>query len=69
MAAVFFLSIIAKLKQSMKTTTTIALHQGVSSRPLRAAVETIIWRVRLYWRWLIITTMAAPNPMMKGGEA
>lgn len=52
----------------MKTTTTIALHQGVSSRQLRVAVENLIWRVRLYCRWLIITTMAAPNPMMKGGE-
>lgn len=53
----------------MKTTSTIALHQGASFWQLRAAVENLIWRVRLYCRWLIITTMAAPNPMAKGGEA
>lgn len=37
-----------------------------------AAAETIIRRVRIYCRWLIITTMAAPNPTCrlsrKGGE-
>ncbi len=53
----------------MKTTTTITLHQGASSRQFRAAVETFNWRVRVYCRWLIITTMEAPNPMAKGGEA
>lgn len=31
---------------SMKTTSSIALHQSVSSRLLRAVVENLIWRVR-----------------------
>ena len=53
----------------MKTTTTITLHQSASSRQFQAAVENLIWRVRVYCRWLIVTTMAAPNPMAKGGKA
>lgn len=40
---------------------------------LMAAVSNLMWRLRVYNRWLTITTLAAPNPMSnhaaKGGEA
>lgn len=39
---------------------------------IAAAAESIIRRGRIYCRWLIITTLAAPNPTCrlsrKGGE-
>ena len=53
----------------------IVIMQAMSlAKPERRAslstiVNNLVWSIRVYCRWLIVTTMAAPNPMLKGGEA
>ena len=52
----------------MKTLTLQAPERATASGLVSLTqINNLIWRIRLYVRWFMITTLAAPNKMMKGG--